>query len=93
MLVGIAHHETDGQARGLSLEHTTEQVHLVGLVARRGNLALSRAAARELMLNEVHVNVYTCRHPVNDAPDGRAMTLTKRRKGEDSSKSIAHDYL
>ena len=90
VLVGVPDDEADGTASGLAFEDAAEQLHLVGLVARGGDLALSWATAVQLALDEVHVDVDACGHAVYDAADGFAVALTKGCQPEYGSETI-HD--
>ena len=88
MLVGVAHDEVDGTARRLTLEDTTEQLHLIRFLARGRDLALSWATTIEFLLDEIHVDVDACRHAVDNATDGFTMTLAKSRQPEYSPECI-----
>ena len=93
VLVVVAHDEPDGAACGFAFEDAAEQFHLVGFVARRGDVALSGAPTVELGLNEVQVDVDAGRHAVDDAANGRAMALAEGGQPEYVAKSVLHNLL
>ena len=88
MLVFVADNEADGRTRGLSLEQPREDFHAVAFLARRGQRALSRAAAVEFVLHDAEVYADACRHAVNHAADGRAVAFAERRQAEYLSKGV-----
>jgi hypothetical protein len=90
VLVSVEHHKADGHSRGLTVEHSAQQPHLIGLVARCGHLALSRSAACHLPLNKFHIDVDAGRHAVYHPAHGLTMTLAKGGEREDVSKCISH---
>jgi hypothetical protein len=77
MLVGVIDNKSDGTSRRLAFKDTTEEFHLVSFIPPSGDVALSGAAAIKLMLDKIHVNVYACRHSINDTADGLSMTLAE----------------
>ena len=76
-MVGVAHDETDGAAGRFALEHTAEQLHLIGFVTRCGQGALPRPAAVQFRLDEIQVDVYAGGHTVYHTSDGGSMALAK----------------
>jgi len=88
VLVGVAYDEADGAACGFALEDTTEQFYLIRFLARGGDAALSWTTTVEFTLDELHVDVDTCGHPVDDTSDGLSVAFAKGRQPEYGSKCI-----
>ena len=88
MLITVANQETDGRTRGTSLKYARKQFHLVSLLARRGQCALSGPATRHFAPQQVHIHHYAGRHAVDDTADGRTMTLAERSQAEKCSEGI-----
>ena len=88
VLVLVAHNEADGTACRLSFKNTAEQFHLIRLLARGGDLALSWSTTVQLVLYEVHIYLYACGHPVDDTADGLSVTLAKCGQPKDVTKRI-----
>jgi hypothetical protein len=77
MLVGIVHHKTDGLAGGVPFKRSAEYLNPVGLLACRGEPALSGTAAVKLVLDKVQIHGNARRHSVYDASDGFAVAFSK----------------
>jgi hypothetical protein len=88
VLVGVSDHEADGTSRRLALEDATEQLYLVGFLARRGDGALTGTPPVEFLLDESQVYLDACRHAVHDTADGLAVTLTKGGQSEYLSEGV-----
>jgi hypothetical protein len=88
VLIGVTHDETYGASCRFPLEDTTQQFHLIRLLPRRGDLALSRASSVEFTLYESQIDVDTCRHSVDDATDRFSVALAKRCQPENVSERI-----
>jgi len=67
---------------GHPVEDAAQQLHLVSLLTAGGDGTLPWATAVELVLYEVGVDVDACRHAVDDASNGWAVTLAKRGQRE-----------
>ena len=90
MLVGVAHQKANRCAGGLPLKDTAEQLHTVGLLPRGGDVALSRTAAVELMLDEFHIDIDASGHAVDHTAHPWAMALAESGQPEDVAEGIAH---
>ena len=88
--IRIGNKKTNGCSRGLALKEATQQTHLVGLFAPRGERALTWATTVQLSLNEGLIDRYARRHAVDDATDSLAMALTKRSERVECTKRVAH---
>lgn len=77
MLVGIVHHKADGLAGGAPFKRSAEYLYPVGLLACRGEPALSGTAAVKLVLDKVQIHGNAWRHSVYDASDGLAVAFSK----------------
>jgi hypothetical protein len=77
MLIGVIDNKSDGASRRLAFKDTTEELHLVSFIPPGCDVALSGSAAIKLMLDKLHVDVYACRHSINDTADGLSMTLAE----------------
>ena len=86
----VAHNKTDRCASGFPFKDTTEHFHLIVFLSIGRYLALPWLAAIELTLNELHINVYSGWHSVNNATYCSAMALAKGRQCEKCSESIVH---
>ena len=53
-----------------------------------GDMTLSGSSPVQLLLDEVHVDIYTGRKAVDDTTDSRSMTLSKRCQSKNPSKCI-----
>jgi hypothetical protein len=82
MLIGVSDHEANRTSCRLTFKHTTEQFHLVLFLTTGGDMALSWAATRQFLLDEVNIDRDTCRHPVDNTANGLTMTLAKGRQSE-----------
>jgi hypothetical protein len=82
MLVGIAHHEADGTACGLSFENAAEQLYAIGLLAAGSDAALPWPTTIQFLLDEVNIYVNARRHTVNDAANGFSVAFAKRCQSE-----------
>lgn len=90
MVVGVAHEKADGCPSGLAFEDTAEQFHTVGLLARGGQVALSRTAPVEFVLDEVHIDFDAGGHAVNHASHPWSMAFAEGGQPEDVAKGVAH---
>lgn len=88
MLVGIPYHESYGATSGATFKDSAKDFHMVFLLACRSETALSRAAACQLTLNEVHVHGNAGRHAVNHSSYGLTMALAKGGKSENITKCV-----
>ena len=88
--IRIGNNKANGCSRGLALKDATQQTHLVGLFAPRGERALTWAATVQLSLNEGLIDRYARRHAVDDATDSLAMAFTKRSEHVECTKRVAH---
>jgi hypothetical protein len=77
MLVGVIDNKSDGTSSRLAFKDTTKELHLVSFIPPGCNVALSGSAAIKFMLDKLHVDIYTCRHSINDTADGLSMTLAE----------------
>ena len=91
VLVGVSHHETNGRACAFAFEHTAKQLHLVGLITTRGELALTRPTPIKLRLDKVYIYIDARRHTIYHASDGWPMAFAKGGEGEKISKCVAHN--
>ena len=90
MVVRVSHDKADGATRCLALEYATEDFHLVGLVACGGQLTLPWPAAVEFCLYKVHIDLYACRHAVDDASYCCPVAFSEGSDAEDVAETIAH---
>jgi hypothetical protein len=82
MLIGIAHEEAYGMARGQSLEYAAQQFHLVSLLPGGDQSTLPRPATIEFALYEVHIDLNAGRHAIDDSANGGAVALSERRQAK-----------
>ena len=82
--------KTDGAAGAYAFKNTRQDFHLVGLLARCGQGALSGAAAVEFGLDKVCVNFYSGRKTVKNAANAGAVALAKGGEPEEGSKRVHH---
>ena len=88
VLILVPDDEPDGASRRLPFKDAAEQFHLVCFLSRCGDMALSRTAAVQFLLDECQVDIHTRRHPVDDTSDGLTVTLAKGRQPEYIPKCI-----
>ena len=88
VLVGVADEEADGRARRSAFEDAAQQLHLVGFLAGRSEMALAGLATGQLALNEIHIDLDARRHAVDDATDACTVALAEAGKAEKRSKRI-----
>ena len=82
VLVLVPDDESDGTARRLPFKDAAEQFHLVCFLPRRSDMALSRTATVQFLLDEFQVDVDACRHPVDHAAYGLTVTFSEGRQRE-----------
>ena len=93
VLILVSDDEADGGAGRAPFEDAAEQLYVVGLGALGGQRALAGAAAVELALYEVEVDLDACGHAVDDAADGRPVAFAKGGQCEQMSERVAHTSL
>ena len=87
-LIRVSDDEADGAPCGLSLEDSTEQLYLVGLVALRGDFALTGTPSLQFVLDKSGVDVDAGGHSVDYATHCFSMTLSEGRQTEDVAESV-----
>jgi hypothetical protein len=90
MLVIVVNNESDGTSCGFPFENAAQQFHFVGLMTTCRDAALPRASPVKFILDEIHVDFYTCGETVYHSPHGLTMAFTKRRQCEYVAECIAH---
>ena len=78
MLVLVPYHKTDGASGGLTLEDTRKALHLVRFLSAGSECRLSRTAAVQLLLDEVHVDGDAGREAVNYTTHTGTVRFTER---------------
>ena len=79
MLVLGPYHETNGTAGGFSIEDAWKEFHCVRFLSAGGKERLSGAAAIQLLLHKIHIDVDTCRKTVNYTTDTGTVRLAETR--------------
>ena len=90
VLIGVSNDETDGRTGRTALKHAAEQLNLVGLFARRGDAALARSSASQLVADELHIDTYARRHPVYHSSYGLTVAFAERSEPEYVAECISH---
>ena len=88
VLILVPHHKPDRGPGSLALEDSRQEFDPVALSAGSHQSRLSRTTPVELMLYKIHIDRYTGRHTVDNAPDGRAVRLAERGEREKISYRI-----
>ena len=91
LLITIAYHKANGCASAFAFEHTAKQLHFIGLITTRGELALTRPTPIKLRLNKVYIYIDARRHTINHATDSWSVAFPISCEGEKVSKCVAHD--
>lgn len=91
LLITIAYHKANGCASAFAFEHTAKQLHFIGLITTRGELALTWPTPIKLRLDEVYIYIDARRHTIYHASDGWPMAFAKGGEGEKISKCVAHN--
>lgn len=91
MLVLVVNDKAYGASCRLSFEDAAEQFYPVGLLAGRRELALSRSASVQLLLDECRVNVNAGRHAVHDTAYRHTVAFAKSGQCEDVPCCVAHE--
>ena len=88
VLVLVSDDESDGTARRFPFKDAAEQFHLVCFLSRGGDMALSRTATVQFLLDERQIDIHTWWHPVDNTSDSLTVTLAEGGQSEDISKCI-----
>ncbi len=88
--VGVAHEHRDRVARGAALEDAGKELHRVGFLARRGDVALPRPAAIQVGLHLGDRQRQPRRAAIHDHADGRPMAFAPGRDREKFAEGIGH---
>ena len=88
-LVDIVDDDADGRAGGDTLEHPGQDARGIRLATLRDMPAATRPATVEIVLHVLFRERKTGRAAVDDAADGRAVTLAERGDGEEPSDAVS----
>src|SRR5690606_30531565 len=88
--VGVVDHHGDRRAGRQTFVDAREDADLVGLLARRGDLALARAAAVELGLDVGLAQRQARRAAVDDDADAASVAFAPGADGEELAENVGH---
>jgi hypothetical protein len=92
-LILVAHQHRDRCAEGDAIEQAAEDLHLIFLLAGRGDPALARFAPVQFRLDGGQIQLQPRRTAIDDHPDPTAMGFPEGADAEEVAEAAAHGEI